>query len=106
LKKDQSVIRKGDSLWRETLRPACLLIEAVLPHMQEAGYGRLIHLIRHSWLGAPDAVPFSMSQGAVISLTRSLALKHAADGITVNCLVKGVLGKAQEERERRLQQVQ
>ncbi|HKM71840.1 MAG TPA: SDR family oxidoreductase, partial [Stellaceae bacterium] len=36
-----------------------------------------------------EKLPYNASKAAVISMTKSLALAHAADGIRVNCVCPG-----------------
>jgi meso-butanediol dehydrogenase / (S,S)-butanediol dehydrogenase / diacetyl reductase len=40
-------------------------------------------------IGSRANLPYNASKAAVISMTKSLALAHAADGIRVNCLCPG-----------------
>ena len=62
--------------------------------MREAGRGRIINMSSIAGLqGTPaavmDAVGYSTSKAALIGLTRDLAVKWAADGITVNAIAPG-----------------
>ncbi len=55
--------------------------------------------------------PYTVSKGAVIALTRGMAIDHAAQGIRVNCIAPGPVytpmvyaaGMSPELRERRKQ---
>ena len=40
-------------------------------------------------IGSANNLPYNASKAAVISITKSLALAHAADGIRVNCVCPG-----------------
>jgi NAD(P)-dependent dehydrogenase (short-subunit alcohol dehydrogenase family) len=40
-------------------------------------------------IGSRTNLPYNVSKAAVISMTKSLALAHAADGIRVNCVCPG-----------------
>jgi NAD(P)-dependent dehydrogenase (short-subunit alcohol dehydrogenase family) len=40
-------------------------------------------------IGSRTNLPYNVSKAAVISITKSLALAHAADGIRVNCVCPG-----------------
>jgi len=40
-------------------------------------------------IGSPNNLPYNVSKAAVVSMTKSLALAHAKDGIRVNCVCPG-----------------
>jgi 2-dehydro-3-deoxy-L-fuconate 4-dehydrogenase len=42
-------------------------------------------------IGSKTNLPYNASKAAVISMTKSLALAHAADGIRVNCVCPGTV---------------
>jgi NAD(P)-dependent dehydrogenase (short-subunit alcohol dehydrogenase family) len=68
--------------------------KAVAPGMQALGYGKIINFSSVAGLkGEPpevlDAVGYSASKGAVIALTRDLAVKWGRFGIRVNALAPG-----------------
>lgn len=64
----------------------------VVPIMRKAGGGSIIHMASESGLiGFPMHPAYCASKGAVINLTRSMALGHAQDGIRVNCICPGTI---------------
>lgn len=62
----------------------------MLPHLRAAGGGVIVNNAS-DWavVGAPDALPYAVSKGAVAQMTRSMALDHAAEGIRVNAVCPG-----------------
>lgn len=63
---------------------------AVLPHMIEKGYGRIVNIGSVAGeYGISYFVDYSMTKGAIISFTKALAKLVADKGITVNCVSPG-----------------
>jgi 2-hydroxycyclohexanecarboxyl-CoA dehydrogenase len=77
-------------------------IQAVLPDMIEAGWGRIVNISSSSThSGQPYMAPYVAAKSAVNGLTKSLALEYGPSGITVNAVPPGfidtpMLRKAEE----------
>jgi NAD(P)-dependent dehydrogenase (short-subunit alcohol dehydrogenase family) len=64
--------------------------QAVLPTMIAQKRGAIVSLASMAGkIGSKTNLPYNASKAAVISMTKSLALAHAADGIRVNCVCPG-----------------
>jgi NAD(P)-dependent dehydrogenase (short-subunit alcohol dehydrogenase family) len=65
--------------------------KAVLPHMLERGYGRIVNIGGEAWrLGTPfHTLLGGVGKGSMVGLTATLAGDTVRRGITVNCLSPG-----------------
>lgn len=69
---------------------AWLASRAVVPHMKQAGGGRIINLASTLGLvGLANRTPYASSKGAIVQMTRALALELAPFHINVNAICPG-----------------
>lgn len=67
-------------------------VQAVLPEMVEAGWGRIVNISSSSThSGAPYMAPYVAAKSAVNGLTKTLALEYGPMGITVNAVPPGFI---------------
>ncbi|GMQ84988.1 MAG: 3-oxoacyl-[acyl-carrier-protein] reductase [Acidimicrobiia bacterium] len=100
-----------DTVLRVNLKSQFLCCRAVAPHLMDQKYGRIINISSRAWLGGPGQANYAASKGAVISLTRTLALEMARYGVTANCIAPALVdtplfrGLKEEVQERLVKSV-
>jgi NAD(P)-dependent dehydrogenase (short-subunit alcohol dehydrogenase family) len=83
-----------DEEWHRTmavnLHAVFYLSRAAVRAMKRQGGGAIVN-IASDWglVGGPNALAYCASKGAVVQMTRSMALDHAADHIRVNAVCPG-----------------
>ncbi len=79
-----------DAIMSVNARAVFFASQAVLPTMIAQKRGCIVSLASMAGrIGSKTNLPYNASKAAVISMTKSLALAHAADGIRVNCVCPG-----------------
>jgi NAD(P)-dependent dehydrogenase (short-subunit alcohol dehydrogenase family) len=79
-----------DTTFRVNVRGTFLTVRAVLPQMIRQKSGAIIITASVSGLiGEPDLVAYNTSKGALVNLTRQLAIEYAEYGIRVNGVCPG-----------------
>ena len=71
------------------VRPALQLTEAVLANMRSARFGRIINVTSLVTRGLAFRGSYAAAKAALESLTRTMAVELAADGITANAMAPG-----------------
>ena len=97
LRREKPFAEMSYAEWREvmsvTLDGAFHCVKACLPHLKQSGAGTIINiggLSAHT--GARDRAHVVTAKAGIVGFTRALAHDLAADGITVNCVVPGLIG--------------
>ncbi len=85
-----------DEAWRRVMATnldgTFFMARAAIRTMKETGGGAIVNLASTVGLvGTPGMPAYCASKGAVVNLTRALALDHATDGIRVNAVCPGAV---------------
>lgn len=81
-----------DRLFAVNVKGSFLCAKYAVPEMQRRGGGAIVNLASTAGLvGSSVLGAYSASKGAVVLMTRSMALNHAADAIRVNCICPGAV---------------
>ena len=63
---------------------------AVLPGMQQAGYGRIVNIASEAGrVGSKGSAVYSAAKGGVIAFTKTIARENARFGVTANAIAPG-----------------
>jgi NAD(P)-dependent dehydrogenase (short-subunit alcohol dehydrogenase family) len=72
------------------LKGTFLTAKYAIPAMRARGGGAIVNTASaQAFASQPAVAAYSASKGAVVAMTRTLALDHAGDGIRVNCVCPG-----------------
>ena len=81
-----------DKVITTNLRSVYLCSRYTIPHMMRRGHGAIVNISSARALATTPLVSsYDASKGAIVSLTRSLALEYASHGIRVNCVLPGAI---------------
>lgn len=81
-----------DRVFAVNVRGVYLMTREFLPAMVAAGSGVIVNTASVAGqIGLRDRAAYSASKGAVIALTKQLAVQHAGDGVRVNCVCPGTV---------------
>ena len=97
LRREKPFAEMSYAEWREimnvTLDGTFHCVKACLPALRKSGAGTIVNiggLSAHT--GAKDRAHVVTAKAGIVGFTRALAHDLAADGVTVNCVVPGLIG--------------
>jgi NAD(P)-dependent dehydrogenase (short-subunit alcohol dehydrogenase family) len=99
----ETEISDWDRILAVNVTSAYLMSRAAIPLMRDGGGGSIVNTASIAGLKpAGDEAAYSVSKAAMISLTGTLALDFAADGIRANCVCPGFMEMVMTDRRRDL----
>jgi NAD(P)-dependent dehydrogenase (short-subunit alcohol dehydrogenase family) len=89
-----SVLELSEEDWDRVMavnvKSVFLLSRLVIPIMAKAGGGSIVNMASGWGLaGGPRAAAYCASKGAVVLLTKAMAIDHGSQNIRVNCICPG-----------------
>jgi NAD(P)-dependent dehydrogenase (short-subunit alcohol dehydrogenase family) len=88
-----TVVDESEEGWRRVMEvnvdSMFLAAKHAIPAMRRAGGGAIVNVSSISALRPRGLTAYSVSKGAVIALTRAMAVDHGPEGIRVNCVAPG-----------------
>ena len=99
----QTVVDTPEDLWEAVfavnVRGTFLCSKLTIPHMIEAGGGVIVNTASVAGLvGLKNRAAYCASKGAVVSLTRAMAVDHVQQKIRCNCICPGTVDSPWVER--------
>jgi len=95
LKSHEVSLDDFDRVLNLNLRASLITFQAVVPHMLERNYGRILHIASIAGKeGNAGMLAYSTSKAAIIGMTKVQGKEYAETGITVNALAPAVIRTA------------
>lgn len=93
--RDKYLVKMSEDDWdfvmNVMLKGAFLAAKAVMPHMINQGWGRVINISSRAHFGNPTQANYSAAKAGLIGFSKALALEEGRYGITVNCVAPGFM---------------
>ena len=88
---EESSLEQWDEVMAINVRSIFLTTKYAVPHMRAQGGGSILNVASiSSFVGQKGTPAYTASKGAVLLLTKSLAVDYGPDRIRVNCICPGI----------------
>jgi 3-oxoacyl-[acyl-carrier protein] reductase len=93
--RDKRIVNMSDEDWDAVvgviLKGAFVCSRAVIPHMVERNWGRIINMSSRAHLGNPGQANYAAGKAGLLGFSRALAMENGKHGITVNSIAPGIV---------------
>lgn len=85
-------VQDFDRVYSVNLRGALLVTQAVLPHMLQRGYGRILHIASMAGKeGNAGMAAYSSTKAGLVGLVKTMGKEYATTGVTINAMAPAVI---------------
>jgi 3-oxoacyl-[acyl-carrier protein] reductase len=97
---DQVSLEEWEQIFATNVRSAFLFCRRLLPHMRDAGFGRVVNIASILGLsGAARSSTYAAAKHALVGYTKSIAQEWGQYGITCNALCPGYVTTAMRGKD-------
>jgi NAD(P)-dependent dehydrogenase (short-subunit alcohol dehydrogenase family) len=95
---EEQTLAELELAWSLNIRCAMQCMQALLPGMREAGFGRIVNMSSRAALGKDLRTAYAATKAGLIGMTRTWTLEFGRLGITVNAIGPGPIRTALFDR--------
>ncbi len=86
---EKATVKELNYVTTITLGAAMVLIQAFVPGMRRAKFGRIVNMSSRAILGKSERIVYASAKAGLEGMTRVVAIETGRDGITVNAVMPG-----------------
>ncbi|HXR25993.1 MAG TPA: SDR family NAD(P)-dependent oxidoreductase [Candidatus Binataceae bacterium] len=88
-----------DTMYEVNLRSQFLTMRFAVPEIIKAGGGAIVNVSSVAAILAGSGIAYEATKAALLGLSRSVAVRHARDGIRCNTILPGLINSSMVRRE-------